>query len=386
MIFLVGADDSSIPQVTPGLGLLTDHDREILEGYGLELAPRTEEKLSREYTIVYTTCAQPAQKLYVTWPAQGETGGEKRPSFLIERLETLFPPVSAPGEASAFPRPAAFPGGWGSVDPCGALGGPAFCGPVSPFGSGGPLAAGALVAGGCVCPLWEEGPHVSLPNGSIPVLPLCLFPALRPGRRARRPAGFDAPEYGTFVHYVLEHVLRAIQDQGGAAQVSDEAIQGFATQAVRDYVHGKLGGMEHQTPRFRYLFRRLEKSVRAVVENVVAELRSSDFQPLWFELGFGYGPDKSLPPVNRTSHGITLSISGFVDRVDGWRNEKTAASIFGWSTTKPAENPSTSPRSGTAWACSSCSTSLPWNGRAARSSGSSLSPPGSSIFRRGKPS
>lgn len=59
VIFLVGADDSSIPQVTPGLGLLTDHDREILEGYGLELAPRTEEKLSREYTIVYTTCAQP---------------------------------------------------------------------------------------------------------------------------------------------------------------------------------------------------------------------------------------------------------------------------------------------------------------------------------------
>lgn len=80
--------------------------------------------------------------------------------------------------------------------------------------------------------------------------------------------------------------------------------------------------MEHQTPRFRYLFRRLKKGVRAVVENVVAELRSSDFQPLWFELGFGYGPDKSLPPVNRTSHGITLSISGFVDRVDGWRNEK----------------------------------------------------------------
>ncbi len=205
--------------------------------------------------------------------------------------------------------------------------------------------------------------------------------------RARRPAGFDAPEYGTFVHYVLEHVLRAIQDQGGAAQVSDEAIQGFATQAVRDYVHGKLGGMEHQTPRFRYLFRRLEKGVRAVVENVVAELRSSDFQPLWFELGFGYGPDKALPPVNWTSHGITLSISGFVDRVDGWRNgKKTVASIFGWSTTKPAENPSTSPRSGTAWACSFYSTSLPWNGRAARSSGSSLSPPGSSIFRRGKPS
>ncbi len=140
--------------------------------------------------------------------------------------------------------------------------------------------------------------------------------------RARRPAGFDAPEYGTFVHFVLEQVLRAVKDQGGAGQVSDETIQDFAGQAVKDYVRLKLGGMEHQTPRFRYLFRRLEKGVRAVVENVIAELRNSDFQPLWFELGFGYGPDKALPPVKITSGGITLSISGFVDRVDGWRNEK----------------------------------------------------------------
>ena len=26
--------------------------------------------------------------------------------------------------------------------------------------------------------------------------------------RARQAAGFQAPEYGTFVHYVLEHVLQ----------------------------------------------------------------------------------------------------------------------------------------------------------------------------------
>ena len=322
VIFLVGADDSSIPQVTPGLGLLTDHDREILEGYGLELAPRTEEKLSREYTIVYTTCAQPARKLYVTWPAQGETGGEKRPSFLIERLETLFP------QCQRREKPAPSPDQLRSL----AAGVPSIRAALSED----PRSAALFrhldqaarwqrgrLSPGAVSALY--GKKVPMSASRMDQYQSCHFAYfLRYGldARARRPAGFDAPEYGTFVHYVLEHVLRAIQDQGGAAQVSDEAIQGFATQAVRDYVHGKLGGMEHQTPRFRYLFRRLEKGVRAVVENVVAELRSSDFQPLWFELGFGYGPDKSLPPVNRTSHGITLSISGFVDRVDGWRNEK----------------------------------------------------------------
>ena len=74
--------------------------------------------------------------------------------------------------------------------------------------------------------------------------------------------------------------------------------------------------MEHQTPRFRYLFRRLERNVRAVVDNVVAELQASDFQPVLFELGFG--PGKELLSVEITEGGVTLRISGFVDRVDGW--------------------------------------------------------------------
>ncbi|MFR1232234.1 MAG: PD-(D/E)XK nuclease family protein [Evtepia gabavorous] len=136
------------------------------------------------------------------------------------------------------------------------------------------------------------------------------------GAKDRRPAGFHAPEYGTFVHFVLETVLREVRAQGGVARVSQEAVQACTARAVEDYVARELGGMEHQTPRFRYLFRRLERNVRAVVDNVVAELQASDFQPVLFELGFG--PGKELPPVEITEGGVTLRISGFVDRVDGW--------------------------------------------------------------------
>ena len=141
---------------------------------------------------------------------------------------------------------------------------------------------------------------------------------LRYGLQAkdRRPAGFDAPAYGSFVHFVLERVLRALRNQGGAAQAEEETIRALTAQAVEDYVRQELGGMAHQTPRFRYLFYRLERSVQAVVDNVVAELRDSDFQPICFELGFGPGQD--LPPVEITQGGVTLRISGFVDRVDGW--------------------------------------------------------------------
>ena len=85
------------------------------------------------------------------------------------------------------------------------------------------------------------------------------------------------------------------------------------------YVSEELGGLEHETARFRYLFRRLLKSVYAVVDNVAEELRSSQFQPISFELGFGAGKD--LPPVELSVDGMTVSISGFVDRVDGWEHD-----------------------------------------------------------------
>lgn len=56
--------------------------------------------------------------------------------------------------------------------------------------------------------------------------------------------------------------------------------------------------------------------MQTVVDNVAEELLCSQFRPLSFELGFGReGP---LPPVELTRQGVTLSISGFVDRVDGW--------------------------------------------------------------------
>ena len=135
----------------------------------------------------------------------------------------------------------------------------------------------------------------------------------------RKPAGFTAPEYGTFVHYVLEYVLKTMQQEGGIAQWDEETkrrVRKLTDQAVEQYVQEELGGMEQQTERFRYLFRRLRRSVQSVMDNIAQELASSQFKPISFELGFAGKGD--LPPVEWTANGVTLSISGFVDRVDGW--------------------------------------------------------------------
>ena len=140
----------------------------------------------------------------------------------------------------------------------------------------------------------------------------------------RKLAGFTAPEYGTFVHYVLEHVLQdemfrqtTIPGMEDAADADRQTrLRALTKAAVERYVAEELGGLEGQTARFQYLFRRLLRTVQAVVDNVAQELLCSKFKPISFELGFGRGAD--LPPVELTVDGVTLSISGFVDRVDGW--------------------------------------------------------------------
>ena len=95
-----------------------------------------------------------------------------------------------------------------------------------------------------------------------------------------------------------------------------------AAEVVDRYVLEELGGLEGQSARFQYLFRRLLRSVQAVVDNVVEELLASKFKPISFELGFGRGKtdDKELPlpPIELTCNDVTISVTGFVDRVDGW--------------------------------------------------------------------
>ena len=103
---------------------------------------------------------------------------------------------------------------------------------------------------------------------------------------------------------------------GALDKLSEELEELKTAVAEGTNVEEELGGLEHQTERFRYLFRRLLRSVQAVVDNVAEELAASQFRPISFELGFGSGQD--LPPVELTVDGVTISVTGFVDRVDGW--------------------------------------------------------------------
>lgn len=326
-LFFLGADDGAVPQVAPAPGLFTDDDRSLLSSFGLELSPQLTDKLDREMTIVYEACARPSHWLTVSWAAMDPQGEEKRPSFLVSRLRLLFPQnpllreqdmsgtfrLSAPGPAvelaGRYPQVRRILSGRAEYAPRVRRMEDAL---HAERGSLSPEAVQRLY-----------GRRVPMSASRMDKYQSCHFSYFMQyglNAKARRTAGFQAPEYGTFVHYVLEHVLQdpacRVGDGSGGWSYDRERARRLIREIMERYIAEELGGLENKTPRFLYLFQRLVRPVTQVVENVLDELGASQFRPIAFELGFGAKGE--LPPVELTVDGITVSISGFVDRLDGW--------------------------------------------------------------------
>lgn len=326
VLFLLGAEDTAIPQISGEASLLTDQDWELISDRTPTAISGRSFQLSREMTAVYETCALPGEKLILTWPDLGSGGEEKRPCFVVERLKLLFSDLKVIREDALYgafrleaPMPALEQAGsqrW-LRDTLSRL--PEFRERVDRLEQAEGWERGRL-SRQSVEKLY--GTHVPMSASRMDRYRSCHFGYfMEYGLKAkpRKPAGFTAPEYGTFVHFVLEFVLKKLEEQGGVDHWDEQVkkqVHALTKQGVDRYVQDELGGMEHQTERFRYLFRRLLRSVYSVMDNVVQELADSKFAPISFELGFAR--DGELPPVELSANGVTLSVSGFVDRVDGW--------------------------------------------------------------------
>jgi ATP-dependent helicase/nuclease subunit B len=326
-LFILGAEDTDFPKNGESAGLLSDDDRTLLAEYGLSLAPSAVDRLEREMTIVYELVSLPTEKLVVCRSQRGSTGEEQRPSFLVSRLEALFPKgivvrdwekrtahrLSAPVPALEYLAETRDPQVMAALK---AL--PETAQAAQRLERSFDTKRGRLTHQG-VEALYTD--TIRLSASKMDKIRGCHFSYFMQyglKAKARKPAGFSAPEAGTFVHYVLEFVLKKAKEKGGVANCTDEEIKKLIRQSVNNYIRFELGGVEDKPRRFQYLFRRLVKSVDQVVHNVVDELRHSQFQPIDFELGFGQG---SQVPVQVQCGELTLSITGFVDRVDGWYHD-----------------------------------------------------------------
>ena len=324
-LFLLGANDHVLPDPGQSGGLLNEDDRQALALRGVELAPTGMERMGIELQNLYAALAQPTAGLTVSYPVTDVSGSELRPAFVVERLRKLFPELRVEHErADKAYRLSA-------VEPALEMAGQDPDGPLWRYFQQEPDCAWHLSAmeraaaarRGSLSPAAVRaiyGERVSMTASRLERMRSCHFAYfMEYGLRAkpREPASFDAPQIGTFLHYLLENVTRDVLGQGGFAAVDNKKLHRLTRQYIDQYAEQELHNFQNRTPRFRYLFNRLRTNAYAIIDQVAEELRHSDFVPMAFELGFG-GKDGTLPAVTISRPDGELRVGGKVDRVDGW--------------------------------------------------------------------
>ena len=314
-LIVLGATDDALPARSEDGGLFTDRERERLCEQGIETLDDREMKLARELAGVYAALTVPTDSLTLTYPEPA------RGSYILTRLERLFGTAQTrPGEEifTAAPGPcfelAAFDGG--------ETAGRARSWFEEKEEWRGKLSAVERAANAPRGQLSRQvarelyGGKMRLSASKIDKYYSCRYAYFLQyglGARPRDEAALDAPEAGTFMHFVLERTARQVKSMGGFRAVTEADVRRMAAGFAQEYADGRLGGLENKSGRFRYLFGRLTRAAQQVAVTMYQDLRESDFTPMDFELRFA--PDGELPPVE-TGEGDT--VVGAVDRVDGW--------------------------------------------------------------------
>lgn len=323
-LIVLGANDGVIPAAGTGGGVLTDSERSELLGLEIELETG-EDRLARENNAIYRIYASAQQSLLISWTTIGGDGA-MRPSYIVGTVRRVLRGVPMTSEAeldgsyrveAEKPRLELACRGLGGDPSPAAQAAKRMLEAQIPQGAAnrrGPLTSRETIHG-------LYGEKLRLTASRIESFSRCRFAYfLRYGLKVkeRRRADFDAPESGTFLHYVLEHVLQDIQSEDGEWHgASPERVRSSAEHWTQVYVDTYLGGMENRTKKFKYLFKRLTKTLQKILDNLIDELACSDFRPMDFELSIS-SSHGDLPSVIIEDEYGQLELVGKVDRVDGY--------------------------------------------------------------------
>ena len=322
-LFLLGCNDHLLPRVDQAGGILDRRDRAFLREHDLPLADATFDELDQELQNIYSTLTRPTELLHVSYPTVSLDGSALRPAFVVERIRRLLLDVALVREDGEYrltvPATALEAAG---RSPDSALAAYFRADPrtepvLEAIGRAKLLDRGRL-SPAAVRTLY--GTQVQMSASRMDRMKSCHFGYfMEYGLRAkeRKAAGFQAPEIGTFIHYLLENVLRAVRDRGGFDSVTQPELDALVQRYIREYADTKIDRYSEKSARFRYLFERLQRTACAIVNNVADEMRRSDFKLMEFELSFG-GREADLPAVSVEREDISLRLVGKVDRVDGW--------------------------------------------------------------------
>ena len=332
-LIVLGASDDRLPMIPEETGVLTPTDRESMLVLGLDIGGTSEDALNREMNLIYNCLTLPFETITMSYSETGrESGAKMRPSVVMNRLALLFNKKINRADTDDLKtfalRPAfelAARSVEGDADSPGAAAAAYFKEREEHKSRLCTLRKRAKLERGRLSDITVRalyGDRLRLSASRVDLFSACRFKYfMQYGLKAkpRKKALFDPLEMGTFIHYVLEKVAGEIMGSDGFGSVTEKKINQLTDQYIDQYIHEMMGDFNEKSERFIYLFRRLAKTVRRIVSDMAEELKSSDFEPIDFELDFSGA--NGLLPLCLGEGEDSLHITGIADRVDGWLHD-----------------------------------------------------------------
>lgn len=328
--FVLGVNEGTFPSFETPAKLLTDSDRDYIEQCGYEIQTTFEARYYLELTYFCRALALPSQLLYISAPQFDTQGGPLMLTGLIKNalggkageitrtvsawkqcctpasaLAQLSRAWSRPGDDYETLRLALSLAGLGDT--------------ARRFAE----LAGQRPFGAASVQLCEQyfGSGIQVSPTVVNDFYGCRFKYfMRDVMRVRplRQAQLTPVESGSYIHFVLEKVLKSLGREIESA--SPETLRKHVCDAADSYVEQYMGGYDANSPRVRYISERLKNQLFRLVSHIAEEQRQSEFKTEYFELGVG--GDKSAPSRTLyTPEHKAVSVRGIIDRVDVLRRD-----------------------------------------------------------------
>ncbi|AIQ13970.1 helicase-exonuclease AddAB subunit AddB [Paenibacillus durus] len=345
--FLLGFNEGVVPALFQEDGVLSEVERSLLEGAGMELTPGSSRRMLDERFLIYTALTSASRKLWVSYACADDDGKGLLPSEIIRHLRRMYPllaekplqslPVSAPPEEHRdfighpeqtlrmlivqlrqWKQGQDIPEIWWEVYN--------WFAERAEWRPRLQILISSLFYRNLGMPLRRETSFRlyggSTLRGSVSRMekfvscPFSHFASYGLRLKERQLYKLQAPDIGQLFHAALSTMASKLQSEGRSwGALTPDECRNEAVKTVDMLAPMLQGEILKSSKRYGYIARKLKNIVGRASVILGEHARRGSFDTAFLELDFG--PGKPLPPLRiPLPNGCLMEVVGRIDRVD----------------------------------------------------------------------
>lgn len=344
VLFFIGVNDGIVPKSGGNGGILSDLDRELLMEHDMELAPTKRQSVYTEQFYLYLNMTKPQNRLYITYSKVSMEGKTLRPSFLIGKIQQLYPKLTVVDEEFTV---------WDLEHILGADRGMSYLLQGLRENNKDTITTEwyELLSWYYRNPEWKEqilhfleGAFYSNENsgltkaaagllygqeltGSVTRLEqyaACAFSHFLTyglGLSERKEYRLEIPDMGNIFHNALELFSRKLKENRiGWQTITNEERESLSTACVQEVASEYGNTILLSSKRLEYLIKRVERIVKRTTWALCEHMKKGNFEAEGYELQFSYLDDMESTRLQLNDQ-TNMKLKGRIDRLDVYQEE-----------------------------------------------------------------